>query len=73
MIGWFKRWYIKQKRMIDRETLWEHLKDFSRDREHARRAFKFHMEMDRSTYGDMTEQEKQAYVDTLYWGRGDFG
>jgi len=22
---------------------------------------------------DMTEEEKQAYVDTLYWGRGDFG
>jgi len=73
MIGWLKRWYIRQKRDIDRETLWAHLQDFAPNIWEARRAFKFHMEMDRSTYGDMTEEEKQAYVDTLYWGRGDFG
>lgn len=69
MIRWLKRWYRNQKRMIDRETLWDHLHDFAKDADTARRAFRIHMDLDHSTYGSMTEREKQAYVELLEWRR----
>ena len=68
MIDWFKYWYRNRCREFDRATFWERIAEDSPDIQTARTVFMLHMDTDKKVYGDMSWEEKQAYVDGLYWG-----